>query len=217
MKRYYSVSEAAVILNVTERTVWNYIKAGELKREKRKYGKWGNGRTWVEALSLYKCVIRRKYPHIYGCRDRMVAFFRKEDARVWEIKNALQEARMMGLCDGLDNLSYFTEPEEEELDEIIEKHTEYWDKYSIAAYMGISLRSVKRYIRRGKLKPAKMDRHGVKLFSNLDVMEFYRELHVGQTNEDNEKDNTSFYELCAFLEEHPECAAHLKNVMDDMA
>lgn len=46
MKHYFSVGETARALGVTERTVWNYIKKGELKTVKKnieKPGESGSG------------------------------------------------------------------------------------------------------------------------------------------------------------------------------
>ena len=41
MKHYFSVSETARALDVTERTVWNYIKKGELRTVKKNIEKPG--------------------------------------------------------------------------------------------------------------------------------------------------------------------------------
>ena len=108
MKHYFSVGETARALGVTERTVWNYIKKGELKTVKKKYRKTGRERIWIELLSLEKCLIRKKYPAIYGTRDYMVRYFKEQYDRQLELKIAFQEVGIMAEKDILDGLDYFS-------------------------------------------------------------------------------------------------------------
>ena len=115
----------------------------------------------------------------------------------------------------IGNLSYFSE-NDSELDDLIEKYTEYWDKYDVAAYMGVSLSTVKRYIRDGKLKVAKVDTDRRNLFSSLDVMELIREINVGQSTGNESANIRAYYEVCRFLEENPECAMKLKDCLEDL-
>lgn len=213
MKHYFSVGETARALGVTERTVWNYIKKGELKTVKRKYRKTGRERTWIELLSLEKCLIRKKYPAIYGTRDYMVRYFEEQYDKQLELKIAFQEVGIMAEKDILDGLDYFSRIDEEELDRIIENGTELWNIRDVAAYMEVSLRTVKRYISEGKLKPEKISESGEKLFSNLDVMELYRENKGCQPVCSEEEDKGAIY---AFIEEHPECIPVFKTIIDSL-
>ena len=80
-----------------------------------------------------------------------------------------------------------------ELDQIIENGTELWNIRDVAAYMEVSLRTVKRYISEGKLKPEKITESGEKLFSNLDVMELYREKEGCQPVCSEEEDKGAIY------------------------
>lgn len=213
MRRFFSVSEAAKALDVTERTVWNYIRRGELTAYRKKYGKPGKKRTWIEALSLKKCIIRRKKPMIYGAKKKMIQYFKNWEMEKLYMKLAMQEVGLMNTEIG--NLSYFSE-NDSELDDLIEKYTEYWDKYDVAAYMGVSLSTVKRYIRKGKLKVAKVDKDRRNLFSSLDVMELIREINVGQSTGNESENIRAYYELCSFLKENPECAMKLKDCLEDL-
>ena len=213
MRRFFSISEAAEALDVTERTVWNYIRRGELIAYIKKYGKPGKKRTWIEALSLKKCIIRRKKPMIYGAKKKMIQYFKNREMEKLYMKLAMQEVGLMNTEVG--NLLYFSE-NDNELDDLIEKYTEYWDKYDVAAYMEVSLSTVKRYIRKGKLKVAKVDKDRRNLFSNLDVMELVREINVGQNTGNEDADNSSLNELYEFFEGHPECALHLKDCLEDL-
>lgn len=213
MKHYFSVSETAIALDVTERTVWNYIKKGELRTVKKKYRKTGRERIWIELLSLEKCLIRKKHPAIYGTRDYMVRYFEEQYDKQLELKIAFQEVGIMAEKDILDGLDYFSRIDEEELDQIIKNGTELWNIRDVAAYMEVSLRTVKRYISEGKLKPEKISESGEKLFSNLDVMELYREKKGCQPVCSEEKDKGAIY---AFIEEHPECIPVFKTVMDSL-
>lgn len=213
MKHYFSVSETARALDVTERTVWNYIKKGELRTVRKKYRKTGRERIWIELLSLEKCLIRKKYPAIYGTRDYMVRYFEEQYNKQLELKIAFQEVGIMAEKDILDGLDYFSGFDEAELDQIIENGTELWNIWDVAAYMEVSLRTVKRYISKGKLKPEKMTESGEKLFSNLDVMELYRENKGCQPVCSEEEDKEAIY---TFIEEHPECIPVFKTVMDSL-
>lgn len=213
MKRYFSVSETARVLDVTERTVWNYVRKGELKTVKKKYRKTGRDRIWIEVLSLEKCLIRKKYPAIYGTRDYMVRYFKEQYDKQLELKIAFQEVGIMAEKDILDGLNYFSRIGEEELDQIIENGTELWNIRDVAAYMEVSLRTVKRYIREGKLKPEKISDSGEKLFSNLDVMELYRERKGCQPVCSEEEDKEAIY---TFIEEHPECIPIFKKAIDGL-
>lgn len=213
MKHYYSIYETAKVLGVTERTVWNYIKKGELKSVRKKYGKAGRKRLWVELLSLEKCLIRKKYPAIYGTRDYMVRYFKEQYVKALELKIAFQEVGIMAEKDILNGLEYFSEVNEEELDQIIEKGTELWNIRDVAAYMEVSLRTVQRYINQGRLKPEKITESGEKLFSNLDVMELYREKKGCQTEGSEEEDKQAIY---TFIEEHPECIPIFKKAIDGL-
>lgn len=213
MKHYFSVSETARALDVTERTVWNYIKKGELRTVRKKYRKTGRERIWIELLSLEKCLIRKKYPAIYGTRDYMVRYFEEQYNKQLELKIAFQEVGIMAEKDILDGLDYFSGFDEAELDQIIENGTELWNIWDVAAYMEVSLRTVKRYISKGKLKPEKMTESGEKLFSNLDVMELYRENKGCQPVCSEEEDKEAIY---TFIEEHPECIPVFKTIMDSL-
>lgn len=210
MKHYFSVSETARALDVTERTVWNYIKKGELRTVRKKYRKTGRERIWIELLSLEKCLIRKKYPAIYGTRDYMVRYFEEQYNKQLELKIAFQEVGIMAEKDILDGLDYFSGFDEAELDQIIENGTELWNIWDVAAYMEVSLRTVKRYISKGKLKPEKMTESGEKLFSNLDVMELYRENKGCQPVCSEEEDKEAIY---TFIEEHPECIPVFKTLL----
>ena len=116
----------------------------------------------------------------------------------------------------LDDLSYFS-VDEDALNEIMERGTEYWTKYEVAAYMGCSLSTVKRLIRKGKLKAAKRDPEGKNLFSNLDVMEVYAErqgaLSEGQDYESGYADNASLNALFVFLESNQMCIPLLSEAL----
>lgn len=213
MKHYFSVGETARALDVTERTVWNYIKKGELRTVKKKYRKIGRERIWIELLSLEKCLIRKKYPAIYGTRDYMVRYFEEQYNKQLELKIAFQEVGIMAEKDILDGLDYFSRVDEEELDQIIENGTELWNIRDVAAYMEVSLRTVKRYISKGKLKPEKITESGEKLFSNLDVMELYRETRGCQPVCSEEEDTEAIY---AFIAEHPECIPVFKTIIDSL-
>lgn len=213
MKHYYSICETAKVLGVTERTVWNYIRKGELKTVRKKYGKAGRKRLWVELLSLEKCLIRKKYPAIYGTRNYMVRFFKEQYVKELELKIAFREVGIVAEKDILNGLEYFSEVNEDELDQIIENGTELWNIRDVAAYMEVSLRSVQRYINQGKLKPEKITESGEKLFSNLDVMELYREKNGCQTECSEEEDTQAIY---AFIEEHPECIPIFKRAIDGL-
>ncbi len=213
MKHYFSVGETARALGVTERTVWNYIKKGELKTVKKKYRKTGRERIWIELLSLEKCLIRKKYPAIYGTRDYMVRYFKEQYDKQLELRIAFQEVGIMAEKDILDGLDYFSRIDEEELNQIIENGTELWNIRDVAAYMEVSLRTVKRYISEGKLNPEKISESGEKLFSNLDVMELYRENKGCQPVCSEEEDKGAIY---AFIEEHPECIPVFKTIIDSL-
>lgn len=213
MRHYYSIFETAKVLGVTERTVWNYIRKGELKTVRKKYGKAGRKRLWIELLSLEKCLIRKKYPAIYGTRDYMVRYFKEQYVKELELKIAFREVGIVAEKDILNGLEYFSEVNEEELDQIIEKGTELWNIRDVAAYMEVSLRSVQRYINQGKLKPERITESGEKLFSNLDVMELYREKNGCQTECSEEEDTQAIY---AFIEEHPECIPIFKKAIDGL-
>lgn len=213
MRHYYSIFETAKVLGVTERTVWNYIRKGELKTVRKKYGKAGRKRLWIELLSLEKCLIRKKYPAIYGTRNYMVRYFKEQYVKELELKIAFREVGIVAEKDILNGLEYFSEVNEEELDQIIEKRTELWNIRDVAAYMEVSLRSVQRYINQGKLKPEKITESGEKLFSNLDVMELYREKNGCQTECSEEEDTQAIY---AFIEEHPECIPIFKMAIDGL-
>ena len=143
----------------------------------------------------------------------MIQYFKNWEMEKLYMKLAMQEVGLMNTEIG--NLSYFSE-NDSELDDLIEKYTEYWDKYDVAAYMGVSLSTVKRYIRNGKLKVAKVDKDGRNLFSSLYVMELVREINVGQGTRNDDADNSSLNELYEFFEEHPECALHLKDCLEDL-
>lgn len=213
MKRYFSVSETAKVLDVTERTVWNYVRKGELKTVKKKYRKNGRDRIWIELLSLEKCLIRKKYPAIYGTRDYMVRYFKEQYNKQLELKIAFQGVGIMAEKGILDGLNYFSRIGEEELDQIIENGTELWNIRDVAAYMEVSLRTVRRYISEGKLKPEKISKSGEKLFSNLDVMELYREKKGCQPVCSEEEDKEAIY---TFIEEHPECIPIFKKAIDGL-
>ena len=79
--------------------------------------------------------------------------------------------------------------------------------------MEVSLRTVKRYISEGKLKPEKISESGEKLFSNLDVMELYRENKGCQPVCSEEEDKEAIY---TFIEEHPECIPVFKTIIDSL-
>lgn len=213
MRHYYSIFETAKVLGVTERTVWNYIRKGELKTVRKKYGKAGRKRLWIELLSLEKCLIRKKYPAIYGTRNYMVRYFKEQYVKELELKIAFQEVGIVAEKDILNGLEYFSEVNEDELDQIIERGTELWNIRDVAAYMEVSLRTVQRYINQGRLKPEKITESGEKLFSNLDVMELYREKNGCQTECSEEEDTQAIY---AFIEEHPECIPIFKRAIDGL-
>ena len=220
MKHYYSIYETAKVLGVTERMVWNYIRKGELKTVRKKYRKSGRKRLWVELLSLEKCLIRKKYPAIYGTRDYMVRYFKEQFIKQSELRVAFQEVGIMAEKDILNGLEYFSEFNEEELDQIIERGTELWNIRDVAAYMEVSLRTVQRYINQGKLKLEEIAESGEKLFSNLDVMELYREKKGCQTECSEEEAECSEEEdkqaIYTFIEEHPECIPIFKKAIDGL-
>lgn len=213
MKHYFSVSEVAKALEVTERTVWNYIRKGELKTVKKKYRKTGKERIWIEIISLKKCLIRKKYPSVYGTRNYMIRYFNEQYIKQVQLKIAFQEVGIMESKDILDGLTYFSGVDEKELDDLIERGTELWSIRDVAAYMEVSLSTVRRYIKQGKLKSVKISKAGEKLFSNLDVMELYREEKGYQTKGSEEEDREALY---AFIEEHPECIPVFKKAIDSL-
>ncbi len=213
MKQYYLIDEAAAILGVTRRSVFRYIRKGTLKAETVRSGKPQRVRTRIDRLSLEKCFLRNN-SYIYGCRDRVVNALLREKVDRAKAREALREVGIVNT--DLDDLSYFS-VDEDALNEIIERGTEYWTKYDVAAYMGCSLSTVKRLIRRGKLKAVKRDPDGKNLFSNLDVMEVYAQrqgaLNEGQGDEDDYEDNASLNALFVFLENNQMCIPLLSEVL----
>ena len=114
----------------------------------------------------------------------------------------------------LDGLNYFSRIGEEELDQIIENGTELWNIRDVAAYMEVSLENSKEiYQSEGKLKPEKISKSGEKLFSNLDVMELYREKKDVNQYVVRRKIKRLFY---TFIEEHPECIPIFKKAIDGL-
>ena len=85
----------------------------------------------------------------------MVRYFKEQYNKQLELKIAFQEVGIMAEKGILDGLNYFSRIGEEELDQIIENGTELWNIRDVAAYMEVSLRTVRRYISEGKLKPEK--------------------------------------------------------------
>ncbi len=211
MKRRFSVAEAARVLGVSKRTVWNYVRRGELRTYKLKTV---DLQTYIEYMSLRKFMIRHQCPWVYWGRDQIVNHVINQTIENAYIKIALKEMGLEGMENSLDNLFVFSESE---LDKIIQKHTEYWDKYDIAAYMEVSLTTVKKMIRQKMLVPVKADKDGRKLFSNFDVMELYQKLHTeGQTEEDEPEDNDSIKTLYEFIMSHEEVIPHLPEILEDL-
>lgn len=215
MKRQFSIAEAAKVLGVTGRTVWNYVGRGELKTYKLKTG---SCQAYIEYLSLRKCMIRHIAPWIYWGRDRMIKDLISQSIENAHTKVILKEMGLEDMGDTLDDLFSFSDTE---LDTLIDKHTEYWDKYDVAAYMEVSLTTVKKMIRGKLLVPVKEEQDGRKLFSNFDVMELYQKLHTeenreGQTEEDDTKDNESIKVLYDYIMNHQEVIPHLPEILDDL-
>lgn len=217
MKQYYTVEEAAELLDVTDRTIWNYLRNGKLssvavKGHRRRKGKPGRRKTRIETASLLRC--KMKASGVYGIRDMIVSHMERFEKDRFNFKEGCRE---MGIPEFDVDLSNWDEAEAgKALDDMEERLDPLMSYEEVAAFMETTKDAVKKYVQRGKLKIKKTNpKTGENLFSMVEVSELYRKMHgVTFQGSDNE-DSKIIQEAYEYLKENPKLLEHIRNILNN--